>query len=160
MVRSTLPSLDMKYLYFPDAPIPRIFIGATLPFTGTTAIQAEGVQISCLRRKTHTHDLCKSIPVQLLPLDLPELSAPLAIAASPEDFAHVMFAYGSTGTPKSVIVPHRAIVRLLSAQHYLAFSSSDTFPLHSPLRFNASTQSHASPNNACSPPRQGIALRS
>lgn len=61
------------------------------------------------------------------------------IAISPEDPAYVMFTSGSTGVPKGVVVPHRAIARLVSGQHYLNFSPNETFLLHSPLSFDAST---------------------
>jgi amino acid adenylation domain-containing protein len=53
--------------------------------------------------------------------------------------AYVMFTSGSTGKPKGVMVPHRAVVRLVSGQHYLNFSPNETFLLHSPLSFDAST---------------------
>lgn len=218
MIRSTLPSLDLKYLYFPDATVPQLFMEAALSFPDKTAIQAEGFEISylmllrnaqqvasrlraagaapgslvglamlrspaaitailgalfagcayvpldvegspesLLRRqiadsnisyvlvdssavcKAAAWDLCTSIPVPLPQLDLPEPAAPPAIITSPEDPAYVMFTSGSTGTPKGVIVPHRAIVRLVSAQNFLNFSPNETFLLHSPLSFDAST---------------------
>jgi amino acid adenylation domain-containing protein len=58
---------------------------------------------------------------------------------SAEDVAYVMFTSGSTGAPKGVMVPHRGIVRLVAAQQYLAFGPGQTFLLHSPLNFDAST---------------------
>lgn len=218
MTRSTLPSLDLKYLYFPDATVPQLFTEAALSFPDKTAIRAEGSEISylmllrnaqrvaslltaagaapgalvglamlrspaavtailgallagcayvpldvegspesLLQRQIAESNLsfvlvdssaackaaawsgCTSVPVPPPLLDLPEPSAAPSIAASPEDPAYVMFTSGSTGTPKGVIVPHRAIVRLVSAQHYLNFSPNETFLLHSPLSFDAST---------------------
>lgn len=53
--------------------------------------------------------------------------------------AYIMFTSGSTGTPKGVIVPHRGIVRLVSAQNYIDCGPDHTFLLHSPLGFDAST---------------------
>jgi amino acid adenylation domain-containing protein len=53
--------------------------------------------------------------------------------------AYVMFTSGSTGTPKAVVVPHRAIRRLVSGQDYLRFDPTRVFLQAAPLDFDAST---------------------
>lgn len=89
--------------------------------------------------KANAWHQCISIPV-LPPSFLgapPSQPPPVSITANHP--AYVMFTSGSTGIPKGVIVPHRAITRLVSAQYYLDFSPNETFLLHSPLSFDAST---------------------
>lgn len=55
------------------------------------------------------------------------------------DLAYVMFTSGSTGEPKGVMVPHRAVVRLVRGQSYLPFHERLTFLMLSPTAFDAST---------------------
>lgn len=52
---------------------------------------------------------------------------------------YVMFTSGSTGTPKGVVIPHRAVARLVVDQEFIQFGPDETFLLHSPLSFDAST---------------------
>ena len=58
---------------------------------------------------------------------------------SAEDPAYVMFTSGSSGKPKGVIVPHRAITRLVAGQDYLRFDSSRVFLHAASMSFDAST---------------------
>jgi amino acid adenylation domain-containing protein len=56
-----------------------------------------------------------------------------------ESPAYVMYTSGSTGQPKGVLVPHRAVVRLVKANTYAVLDAS-TVVLHlAPLAFDAST---------------------
>ena len=55
------------------------------------------------------------------------------------DLAYVLYTSGSTGQPKGVAVPHRAVVRLVKDTHYASFDASEVFLQFAPLTFDAST---------------------
>jgi amino acid adenylation domain-containing protein len=70
-----------------------------------------------------------------------DLSYPVPFALpepDPESPAYVCFTSGSTGTPRGVLVPHRAISRLVAAQ-WLGVREDDVFLQAAPLAFDAST---------------------
>jgi amino acid adenylation domain-containing protein len=57
----------------------------------------------------------------------------------PDHLAYVLFTSGSTGLPKAVAVPHRAIVNLVTGQWYASMGPGHVHLLHSPLTFDVST---------------------
>lgn len=58
---------------------------------------------------------------------------------SPDSLAYMMYTSGSTGNPKGVTVPHRAIIRLVKSNDFASFSPDEVFLLFAPISFDAST---------------------
>ncbi|MFO0760428.1 MAG: amino acid adenylation domain-containing protein [Byssovorax sp.] len=65
-------------------------------------------------------------------------SRPL-VPTGPESLAYLMYTSGSTGVPKGVCVPHRAVVRLVRETTYAHFGPDEVFLQLAPLAFDAST---------------------
>ena len=79
---------------------------------------------------------------------------------SPDDSAYVMFTSGSTGNPKGVLVPHRAVTRLVLQTNYIQINASDRILQFAPPSFDASTFEFwgALLNGAVLVPYSGIGL--
>ncbi|MFC0861430.1 amino acid adenylation domain-containing protein [Sphaerimonospora cavernae] len=61
------------------------------------------------------------------------------VVIGPDAVAYVAYTSGSTGEPKGVAVPHRAIARLVHHPDWISLSASDVFLQLSPVAFDAST---------------------
>ena len=57
----------------------------------------------------------------------------------PENPVYVMYTSGSTGIPKGVVVPHRAVVRLVKETDYARFEAGQVILQCAPISFDAST---------------------
>jgi len=58
---------------------------------------------------------------------------------SPDTLAYVMYTSGSTGNPKGVLIPHRAVLRLVKNNHFASFSQDEIFLQLAPISFDAAT---------------------
>jgi amino acid adenylation domain-containing protein len=65
--------------------------------------------------------------------------APPAAVPDPSRIAYIAFSSGSTGRPKGIMVPHRAVVRLVRDPQYLRAGAAERFLRLAPLAFDAST---------------------
>ncbi|WP_327350855.1 non-ribosomal peptide synthetase [Streptomyces sp. NBC_01304] len=61
------------------------------------------------------------------------------VAVTPLNLAYVSFTSGSTGEPKGVGVPHRAVARLLRGADWVDIGPDDVFLELAPVAFDAST---------------------
>ncbi|MGV8908143.1 MAG: amino acid adenylation domain-containing protein [Propionicimonas sp.] len=78
-------------------------------------------------------------------LDAPAQGLPTASGTEPESTvdpespAYVIYTSGSTGQPKGVVVPHRAVARLVIDTDYVRLGTGDTVAMASNVAFDAST---------------------
>jgi amino acid adenylation domain-containing protein len=61
------------------------------------------------------------------------------VDAGPDGAAYVMYTSGSTGRPRGVVVPHRAVLRLVLGADYARFGADDVMLQLAPAAFDAST---------------------
>ena len=68
----------------------------------------------------------------------PPAEAPPSLS-SPDSLAYILYTSGSTGAPRGVAVPHRAVVRLARDSEWAAFGPGEVWLHLAPFAFDAST---------------------
>jgi len=72
-------------------------------------------------------------------IDVQPTVAPRCESLSAEHLAYVLYTSGSTGVPKGVCVPHRAVIRLVTTAAYAPLGPDEVMLQYAPLAFDAST---------------------
>jgi len=93
-----------------------------------------------------TSGLSKGLPEHAVPvvniddeLAANGLQENLTANVYPDNLAYVMYTSGSTGQPKGIGIPHRAIVRLVCNTNYVSLSPTDCIAQASNVSFDAAT---------------------
>jgi amino acid adenylation domain-containing protein len=66
-------------------------------------------------------------------------SGPIEAGTDAEAVAYVMYTSGSTGQPKGIEIPHRAVARLVRGTNFIDITPDDVFLQMSPASFDAAT---------------------
>jgi amino acid adenylation domain-containing protein len=83
-----------------------------------------------------------AVPVMCVDTDRAVAEAPteaLPLAATGASLAYIMYTSGSTGQPKGVAVPHRAISRLVRETNYITLTAADRVAHAASVAFDAAT---------------------
>ena len=86
----------------------------------------------------HRPGLPEAVTIADLRANASDDAVPLP-AVGPEDVAYVAYTSGSTGVPKGVVVPHRAIARLIDRPTFIDLGEHDVMLQFAPVAFDAST---------------------
>ena len=124
--------LGVAYLPL-DAKMPPSLVAQLMDDAGALMIIGDGPGLERLDSLNQTTRLCLD---DMAPDQGETVPAPATDGTSP---AYVMFTSGTTGRPKGVMVPHRAIARLALGEPRLELSAGAVMGQGAPLAFDAST---------------------
>ncbi|SFY30208.1 non-ribosomal peptide synthetase, partial [Pseudomonas sp. NFACC47-1] len=117
---------------------------AYVPLDRNASLERQGFMLEDCRAKVLLTFSTEVAPegTPRVELDTLTLQGPIhnpALAQSSESIAYIMYTSGSTGQPKGVLVPHRAINRLVINNGYADFNAHDRIAFASNPAFDAST---------------------
>ncbi|MEZ5275407.1 MAG: amino acid adenylation domain-containing protein [Opitutaceae bacterium] len=131
---AVLAILKAGAAYLPlDPEYPDERLRLLLESSGTRIILHDAAHTDRLRGNGFTHLEAKRPAPGTPP------SQPPVVPVRPDDPAYVMFTSGSTGEPKGVEVPHRAVARLLFGIDYAELGPDNRLLYLAPASFDAST---------------------
>ncbi|WP_031479622.1 non-ribosomal peptide synthetase [Streptomyces bicolor] len=96
-------------------------------------VEAAGVRVAVATTGARLPDR-----IRLLAPHGADSAAPPTVTVHPESAAYVMYTSGSTGEPKGIVTPHRAVVELAADSRFTG-GAHDRVLLHSPHTFDAAT---------------------
>nr|WP_283818442.1 non-ribosomal peptide synthetase [Pseudomonas corrugata] len=115
-----------------------------VPLDRNASLERQGFMLADCRAFFVLTSSSESIPPNVRRVDLDTLEPHGAthnpgLEQSSESIAYIMYTSGSTGQPKGVLVPHRAINRLVINNGYADFNEHDRIAFASNPAFDAST---------------------
>ncbi|HKV11774.1 MAG TPA: non-ribosomal peptide synthase/polyketide synthase, partial [Thermoanaerobaculia bacterium] len=102
-------------------------------------IEASGVAVLVTEERRAADLPPAAVPVLAIDREEPGEERADLPAVPASALAYVMYTSGSTGEPKGVAVPHRAVVRLVRETGYARFGPGEVFLHLAPYAFDAST---------------------
>ncbi|HEY8155576.1 MAG TPA: amino acid adenylation domain-containing protein [Myxococcota bacterium] len=124
----------------PPARLGRLIADTRAPLILTLERHAQALREACRRAPAGTPEpALLRLDADAREIDSQPSVAPRCEALTAEHLAYVLYTSGSTGDPKGVCVPHRAVVRLATTAAYAPIGPEEVMLQYAPLGFDAST---------------------